>query len=1151
MPFAKTRGSLSRGPSAVEDPYSVDKLDQQIANARLRAQDAGFDANPDKRNWFEKWSNLPQGQNGFLDTLEILGRPGQAVLNAIDKVPDGDRNLGEAAWRGFSGKDRVRGSEIFADRGLESGFGKAVLGTGLEIVTDPLNAIPAGWIAKGASAVTRPVRGFAKSAYNTLEEAAPSVKTFRTEKVAPVTDAVHRGFSKVFKYQSGWDDTLTGSKTDDLKNLYDDTLNTMKYDVENSTRKVVNDARVTGLDAGNDVGRVMEKDLRINRNPDELVGDIMKGRPLQMNVAGGELPDLLGSMNQRILNSKPVVERISRKSDQLKQVDDRIAKLMDEHDLDEVATRYRDGDSVSDVEEKMLERLAKYRKGRDALVRDIETTKRGITVNPLESSAQRMKGEGFEVVNPNPRLYKKALGNQAKFIDEVSPKGSFDKVVKPELQPTLKPIVEKLLQTGKVATSNIKGTPEAKELRRIFGNNIGMLHKKNTTITLRQNNPTMKYYNLEGAKPVIPESLTDANKISPGQGLQFDDIQLTNRMENVNIPRPDREFSESPMTNVVAKRLLESNAEIREKATATGITIPEIEGYMKHILTEAARKAKQKKGLQGGNFGLGNPNKSVLKRRKYEGSAEDVNELLDKDVFQTNAYFATAVGQKQLIEYIAAESFKRQVLSDKRFAVPYKKGMEVQKGQHVINPDQFKFFKVTTPDGSQLLSVGKGQEYLVTDGVKEALDRLNRAFSDEGINTLIRGIDKVQTMWKKLALFSVPYHIRNDIGAKFNMYVGGMNPIDLGKYTLEGYETVAKEVLRERGGKNLYVDPLFEEYRKQGLSSTNISNVEFKTYKDPETEIEDIVKDRSRTLGQQLNDRINPLSANPKHVFVNWKTVKNSFETSRELGDFIDQSHRFALFKWATQKKGMNPKQAAEKVREVLFDYTRTTTAEREVLARMFPFYRWVRFNLPYQLKMFANDPAKYSNINKIRLNAQDAAGINEEETPEFLREQFAVPVSESKFLGLNLPLGDLTKLSDPLKLGADSLTPLIKTPLELATNFNTFYRKPIEKFEGQRKQYEFAGMEGSLPIKGAYALEQATGQIGRGFSQYLQKSGDVDQDTKFRMPKMGIGSILKDYDAAQSQYFEKLQELRKLQDYMSYIEQQTGNRPRSVREIK
>jgi hypothetical protein len=52
-------------------------------------------------------------------------------------------------------------------------------------------------------------------------------------------------------------------------------------------------------------------------------------------------------------------------------------------------------------------------------------------------------------------------------------------------------------------------------------------------------------------------------------------------------------------------------------------------------------------------------------------------------------------------------------------------------------------------------------------------------------------------------------------------------------------------------------------------------------------------------------------------------------------------------------------------------------------------------------------------------------------------------------------------------------------------------------------------------------------------------------------MPALGISSILKDFDVKQSNKFEKLNELKKLRDAINLIEQQTGKRPRSVKEIQ
>src|SRR5690606_38747454 len=120
--------------------------------------------------------------------------------------------------------------------------------------------------------------------------------------------------------------------------------------------------------------------------------------------------------------------------------------------------------------------------------------------------------------------------------------------------------------------------------------------------------------------------------------------------------------------------------------------------------------------------------------------------------------------------------------------------------------------------------------------------------------------------------------------------------------------------------------------------------------------------------------------------------LANAFETSREAGDFVDQVNRFAQFKWAVEN-GSTPEQAAKKVREVQFDYSHLTPFE-EAATRVIPFYRWMRFNLPFQIERFVSDPRKYANVNKIRLNAQDVQGLDEENMPDWMKESFAIPVS-------------------------------------------------------------------------------------------------------------------------------------------------------------
>ncbi|MBB6672632.1 hypothetical protein [Cohnella nanjingensis] len=860
MSFSRFNGQSSftrfNQQTAQEDP-----LDRQIQNAETRIKDSGYSLkSADRRNWFEKATNLPQGQNWFFDALDLLGRPAQGVLNVLDK--NNTMNAGNAFARGFSGEDKVRGSDLVDKAGIHNKVAKTVLGTGLEIALDPLTYVPGGVIAKGVGKGAGLAGKAVGGAYKAAEETIPSFARFSENNLRPAAENIKDGLGYMFKPDYKKDVTLTGGKSDFLKNAELDTENSRRFMKENAMSDLANTAKAAGgIDTGVDVGRIMEKDLQVNG------------------------------------------------------------------------------------------------------------------------------------------------------------------------------------------------------------------------------------------------------------------------------PRPYRELSNDPQILQAADDLMKSNADIRNFAAEKGIDIPELSGYMTHILTQEEKKRRQLGKpfkIDVGSFGKGNPNKKILEKRKLEGSAEDINQQMGREFFNPNAYFATGVGHQRLLDYIHAVDFRRKVLSNPDFAQPFQKGMDVGKNV-VIDSNNYKFLKESgdTLDGLNLADKVGGQ-YVVTPQVKMLLDRYQRMNSDEGTKAFMKAFDGLTGMWKKMALFSPGFHIRNVAGAMWNNYLAGMNTAQLGKYTFQG----AKEVAKALRGKE---SAMYKEFRSQGLGSSGMTQVEFGSLREPEKGIQKSIENLSKDTKGKVLQRTNPL---------------NAFNTSREVGELADQANRFALYKWA-REKGMTPEQSAAKVREVQFDYSDLTPFEQKA-RRIIPFYTWSRKNIPFQLQQFVQDPRKFQNINRLRLNAQENVGLTDENIPDYMKESFAMPLygSEGKgrMLGLNLPLSDLTKLSDPLKLGADSLTPLIKTPMELATNFNFFKGKPIEKFEGQTKQY-LGGAQ--IPIKTAYGLEQLTGQIGRGLSDYLQTDNSVDQDNKFRTPSFGISSLAKPFDAEKYDHYAKLDQLKKLQDFILYIEQQEGAKPRTIAQIK
>ena len=620
--------------------------------------------------------------------------------------------------------------------------------------------------------------------------------------------------------------------------------------------------------------------------------------------------------------------------------------------------------------------------------------------------------------------------------------------------------------------------------------------------------------------------------------------KLSSALDNpveTELPRVKRELSTDPKIKSAAETLMNQNQSIRQFAQENGININELEGYMTHVWSQEERALRKNTPkvvkVDQGRFGTANPNGKILNPRQLMGSAEDVNEEIGRKFFEPNAYFASAIGQKRLIDYVHAMKLRREVLSNPDFATKYEQGMLIPKDATVIDVNNYRFIK----DSNDILEgVAKqdqiGGQYVVTKAAKRILDRYQKINTDDGINNFLKAMDTVQNGWKRLALFSAGYHIRNIAGAMWNNYASGMDVPSLIKYTTNATEDLRKSIL---SGSDT---ALYREFKEQGLGSNNLSAVEFaKAAQEPEQAVMKTVENLSKTTKQKIKSKLNPL---------------NVFETSREVGDFFDQINRLSLYKYSKDqaiKKGLTEeqaiKQAADKVREVQFDYTKLTPTEQQIFARVIPFYRWSRFNIPYQLRAFITDPRRAQRLNYIRMERQDETGIDPQNRPDYMNNNFAIPVTgkggKGQMLGLNLPIEDLLKTGDPLKLGVDSLSPFIKLPIELGTNYNLYRGKPIEQFKGQEKKY--IGDVG-IDAKTAYALEQLTGQPGRFLSQSLAQ--ETDKDNQFRQPSFGISSVVKPFDAEQAQYLERIQTLKKLQDFMRYIEQQTGEKPRTVKEI-
>lgn len=1169
-----------------DDPYSTDKIDRQIENAKTRITDAGFTTDDgDGRNWFEKATNLPVGQNAFFDTLELIGRPGQAVKNVLDKSlgAGSTESVGEAAWKGFSGKEKVTGAQLvdhLSNGEKANGFARFLLGTGVDIASDPTTYIPGGVIADGAKAVMKPIGTAAKFGYDALESAIPAVKTFRENTLEPIATRAKDSLGYMFNPDYNITKTLGGGESDFLKNAAQDSDNSRRFMQEEALSNLSNTAKAAGgIQTGEDVGRILEaplrqfEDVKAYEFPDGLRRTENKTDLLsEINTNRSAIKDIGKSIGQ---DQRDYGAAIGEFASGLDKTDSDIRRLY--FGLERTAGKNLDkqtkqnlldaGRELSRLEsqinnfdvnhQSMLKHFKKqiadeHAGNFDLIKRVKEVSPNGIRgINPKEMPKgilHRNAGKPIdEVANELGYHYADDLVQELKKLKDVPQKldnVNLEHFAHKEMDRTggykfLTDKLDELVNARETIKQSIRDiTKSAPKIRGSKASEMAFSdlasHPRYQDLSQQRNTLKSQLDALKGDVKALKEQ-----KVTQIKAKQYEIEALRESMRNPvmmqkELPRPQRELSADPKVQQAAKNIMESNSTIRQMAEENGINIPELEGYMTHIMSEQERKSRLKvAGVDKGSRNTGNPNKSILKNRQLTGSAEDVNDRMGRKFFEPNAYFATGIGQKRLVDYIHAVNFRRQVLSNRDFAIPFKKGMDVSKDAVVIDTNNYTFLK---SHGDSLEGVVPeetiGGQYIVTKQAKVLLDRFQHLNTDEGTKSFLKAFDSVTNFWKRFTLFSPGFHVRNLLGAAVNNSVAGMNVIDLPKYTTQA----AGDVMKFVRGKET---PMYREFRQQGLGSTGLSAVEFaKAGEEPEKAIQKTIENMSKTGMDKLKSKL-----------------LNPFKTSQEFGDFMDQVNRFALYKWARETKGMDARAAAAKVREVQYDYSKLTPFERNVMVRVIPFYRWMRNNIPFQIRAAIHDPRKFEWFNKARQNAQDAVGLNDENMPDYMKQSFAVPVygknGEGKFFSSNLPFTDLTKLSNPLKMLVDGVTPLVKTPAELALNYNMFQGKPIEKFQGQEKQFQLGPMNFGIPMKTAYALEQATGQIGRGLSGYLQKPDQQSQDTMFRMPSLGISSLTKDFSAAKAGYLQKLQELKQLQDELLYIEQQTGDKPRTTAEIK
>jgi len=179
-----------------------------------------------------------------------------------------------------------------------------------------------------------------------------------------------------------------------------------------------------------------------------------------------------------------------------------------------------------------------------------------------------------------------------------------------------------------------------------------------------------------------------------------------------------------------------------------------------------------------------------------------------------------------------------------------------------------------------------------------------------------------------------------------------------------------------------------------------------------------------------------------------------ALEKPRMAGTAVENNARLALF-LDQLDKGIDIGSAARHTKKFLFDYGELTQFEKKVMRKLFPFYTWIRKNLPLEVEMLFRQPGKFGGIKKTQEEFESLSERPDEKyLPDWMREKelFVRLPAESKdrplYMNFDFAFQDLARLNlanpDVLREWYGFLRPDLKAITEILTNYNMYFGRNI-----------------------------------------------------------------------------------------------------------
>jgi hypothetical protein len=784
---------------------------------------------------------------------------------------------------------------------------------------------------------------------------------------------------------------------------------------------------------------------------------------------------------------------------------------------------------------------------------------------------QDAAGKGWRVVTTEGKVIFDDLLSQ--FYDDV-------RKIKPSPQNTGK-VIEKIIPVNlqKVSKAVVNQLDNyITKLNTAAGKTVFSLRKEAGSVALQFNGVADEFATVLKNQDILGEVLNFGPRQLSTQALEAiakSGDNLKNATDKLrSIQAETKKFLEQMGEFNVGSKTFDSNVEyLRRVPTAEA---EEFFKGQKYVVTDYVR-----------------PGSSDLASRTYEGTTDEINEALKNlygakgDLFNESALLSVQdlvnVAQKRYtqtnltkmllgVEYDSVAKkyvksanapkffFATQGKSAKEVAEQLPSGYQVLKGNF---KDEFSNLWKNLPkemrdafDADFLETVGAAS----TDGAvamqKSSYNILKNADNAyKEVPELVKLYDKMLGTWKAVNLLSPGFHGRNFMGNATNMYLAGMNTLDIVKFQSEAVKDLMKFKKLAKLKAEIGEQALKESDRIFLNNFDEISRSGVLTGHRGARDLED-VKSMVERLGQGKE-------LQKKGVWE--RVVKTNFTLSEEMDDI----QRIALYRWSLKKTGSSAS-AFKQVREALFDYTLLTPFERDYAKRLIPFYTFMKNNMLFQAKSIVNNPNQYAKL--LRSYKHWTEGMTDmdiNELPEYMVQNMWVPFptiidrgdkETINFLKTNLPPSDFAELvSNVFDKGINSLTVPLKLSIELGTGRDTFTGAPLKEFPGQVNRMEkgtgvlagVRGQDGEAYLSGDPIVQKIADDLGlrnpRKLVTALLDIADVTTGKqslgKFVDDLGRIGGITTTKNLSEIELTSLYQKLEELRNLKKLYEQQTGGK--------